>query len=207
MSISSALSTALTGLAASSRMAEVTASNVSNALTEGYARREVQLSARTLGGTGVGVAIKGITRHVNHVLLQDLRLSTSGQGARDMTAGFLSRVEASVGTPDNPASLSARIADAFFPPFFMPPSMIAPPDDTGEMSDTGGSDTGSTGEAESTGTDGGAAADDCCTAHDGPGCADATIEACVCAQDDLCCSSSWDDVCVSEVASFGCGTC
>ena len=110
MSISSALSTALTGLAASSRMAEVTASNVSNALTEGYARREVQLSARTLGGTGVGVAIKGITRHVNHVLLQDLRLSTSGQGARDMTAGFLSRVEASVGTPDNPASLSARIA-------------------------------------------------------------------------------------------------
>lgn len=87
-------------------------------------------------------------------------------------------------------------------------SMIAPPEgeDTGEMSDTGGTDTGSTGEADATGTDGGGA-DDCCTAHDGPGCADETIEACVCEQDDLCCSSSWDDVCVSEVASFGCGTC
>ena len=33
------------------------------------------------------------------------------------------------------------------------------------------------------------------------------IEACVCAQDDVCCMTGWDDVCVDEVAQFGCGTC
>ena len=110
MSISSALTSALTGLTASSRMAEVTASNVSNALTEGYARREVQLSARLIGQASVGVAITGITRSVDRVLVQDLRLSTAGQGARSTTFDFLARLEQAVGVPDQAGSLSSRIA-------------------------------------------------------------------------------------------------
>ncbi|MFN7223954.1 MAG: flagellar hook-associated protein FlgK [Paracoccaceae bacterium] len=110
MSISSALSTALTGLTASSRMAEITASNVSNALTEGYARRELQLSARVVGQTGVGVTIKGVTRHINQSLLGDLRLSSAGQGYRATTSGFLTRIEKAMGSPDEAGSLSSRIA-------------------------------------------------------------------------------------------------
>ncbi|MFN3845682.1 MAG: flagellar hook-associated protein FlgK [Paracoccaceae bacterium] len=110
MSISSALSTALTGLTASSRMAEITASNVSNALTEGYARRELQLSARVVGQTGVGVAIMGVKRHINQSLLQDLRLSTAGQGYRATTSGFFTQIEKALGSPDQAGSLSSRIA-------------------------------------------------------------------------------------------------
>lgn len=110
MSISSALSSALSGLTATSRMAEVTASNVSNALTEGYARREVQLSARNLGQTGVGVAVTGVTRRIDAPLLQDLRLSSASFGERTLTSAFLSRVEQALGTADQAGSLSARIA-------------------------------------------------------------------------------------------------
>lgn len=51
------------------------------------------------------------------------------------------------------------------------------------------------------------APDDCCVDNEGPGCLDAEIAACVCAQDPYCCSYTWDDVCVGYVDSFGCGTC
>lgn len=48
---------------------------------------------------------------------------------------------------------------------------------------------------------------DCCVAGDAPGCADATVQACVCGQDSYCCDTAWDAVCVDEVGSLGCGTC
>jgi flagellar hook-associated protein 1 FlgK len=110
MSISSTFSSAMSGLAASSRMAEVTASNISNALTEGYARREVGLSSRTVGSNGMGVAIGGVIRHVDTSLLQDLRQSTAGQGYQQARSDFLSTVEKALGTPDAADSLSGRIA-------------------------------------------------------------------------------------------------
>jgi flagellar hook-associated protein 1 FlgK len=110
MSITSALNSATSGLIASSRMAEVTASNVSNALTEGYARRELLLAPKLLGQVGAGVAVTGIARHANAVLLQDLRLSTADQSARALSYDFLSRMEQTLGTPDQAGSLSAGIA-------------------------------------------------------------------------------------------------
>lgn len=110
MSISSTLSSALSGLAASSRMAEVTASNISNALTEGYARREVQLSSRTVEANGMGVTTKGLLRHIDQGLLQDLRLSMAGQGYQQARSGFLTTVEKAYGTADSADSISGRIA-------------------------------------------------------------------------------------------------
>jgi hypothetical protein len=46
---------------------------------------------------------------------------------------------------------------------------------------------------------------DCCAAQAVPGCGDATIEGCVCAVDDYCCSTAWDDVCVGEATDCGAG--
>jgi hypothetical protein len=54
---------------------------------------------------------------------------------------------------------------------------------------------------------GGGTQDDCCTAHATPGCADATIETCVCAVDAFCCDMQWDATCVSGVADNACGSC
>lgn len=47
----------------------------------------------------------------------------------------------------------------------------------------------------------------CCHAHSSPGCRDQVIEECVCGYDAFCCDASWDDQCVQEVDSRGCGTC
>ncbi|MDP3262129.1 MAG: flagellar hook-associated protein FlgK [Tabrizicola sp.] len=110
MSITSALSSALSGLSATSRQAEVLSSNVANATTPGYARREVQLGAAVLAGTGQGVAVLGISRDVDQFLINERRLSQAGDGERSTTAAFLGRVEDAVGLPDEPGSISARIA-------------------------------------------------------------------------------------------------
>jgi hypothetical protein len=61
------------------------------------------------------------------------------------------------------------------------------------------------GAVEDGGDDGGGG--DCCVERAVPGCSDAEAEACVCGQDDYCCATAWDDVCVGEVDSLGCGSC
>ena len=110
MSISSALSSALTGLTATSRQAEVVASNVANASTPGYGRRGVSLSASVLGGTGQGVLVRGVTRQIDQFLINDRRGAQAAAGERDTRAGFLRQMEGIVGQPGDPASLSARVA-------------------------------------------------------------------------------------------------
>ena len=110
MSISSALTSALSGLTVTARMADVTASNVSNALTEGYARREVQLGARVVGAVGIGVTVTGIARQIDARVLQDLRLAMANQAGRSLGAEVLARLEQALGTPDQAGSLSSRIA-------------------------------------------------------------------------------------------------
>jgi len=62
MSLSSALQNALTGLNATSKLAEITSGNLANALTDGYGRQIVTLSSAVIGGYGAGVAVAGVTR-------------------------------------------------------------------------------------------------------------------------------------------------
>ena len=57
---------------------------------------------------------------------------------------------------------------------------------------------------DGSGTDG---VQDCCTAAPAPGCADVVIESCVCDFDPFCCDTAWDNACVTEVVSGGCGSC
>lgn len=110
MSVTSALAAALSGLSATSRQAEILSSNVANATTPGYARRQVGLGAAVLAGHGQGVQVLGVTRDVDRHLLGERRLAQAGTGDRDVRAEFLKRVEQSLGTADNPSSLAARLA-------------------------------------------------------------------------------------------------
>jgi flagellar hook-associated protein 1 FlgK len=109
MSVTSALHSALTGLTATSRQAEVVSSNVANATTPGYAPRQVELGARQLGSTGQGVTVRGVTRDADLYLINDRRAAQSQAGERDVRAGFLARLEQILGTPDDRGSLTARI--------------------------------------------------------------------------------------------------
>ncbi|ADM09622.1 flagellar hook-associated protein [Parvularcula bermudensis HTCC2503] len=68
MSFSSALSIANSGLAAASIRAQTTASNIANATVEGYSRRDVVLSERVVGSTGIGVSVVGTERVTSPVL-------------------------------------------------------------------------------------------------------------------------------------------
>ncbi len=109
MSISGALSNALSGLTVAARTAELVSSNVANALTEGYGRRDIAVSSRLVGSSG-GATIDGTTRHVDRGLLSDRRQAQAGQENARVTVDFLQRVESLVGTPDEESSLSARLA-------------------------------------------------------------------------------------------------
>lgn len=111
MSLGAGLSAALSGLAAAARAAEVVSSNIANARTEGYGRREIVLGASVLGGTGQGVTVRGVQRHADPILLGDRRLAEASSGNREATAAFLKKIESAVGTPDDSASLGSRIAD------------------------------------------------------------------------------------------------
>lgn len=82
MSLSSALTNAVSGLTASARAVQVASSNIANAMTEGYATRRLDLAASTLDGTGTGVRINGVTRQTDPIL-ESLFRETSGASEND----------------------------------------------------------------------------------------------------------------------------
>lgn len=104
------MSNALSGLTVASRAAEVVSSNVSNALTEGYARREVVVTARMLGTTGQGAQVSGIRRASDPLIISDRRAAEAAAAGRGVRADFLAGIEATLGSPETAGSLSARIA-------------------------------------------------------------------------------------------------
>ncbi|MEM6939004.1 MAG: flagellar hook-associated protein FlgK [Pseudomonadota bacterium] len=110
MTISGALSSALSGLRAAGRGAEIVSSNVANALTPGYGRREIQLSSSSIGASG-GVRVDGIQRIVDAGVLADRRVAEAEQLNLQSSANFLLRVQELFGTPDTPNALTARLAD------------------------------------------------------------------------------------------------
>ena len=110
MSISGAMHAALSGLSTTARGAEVVSTNIANAQTEGYGRREMQVAVRELGATSQGVRVAGIVRHADPVAISDRRLASAGTGARTVASDFLKRIETAVGTPDSETSINARIA-------------------------------------------------------------------------------------------------
>ena len=109
MSISGALSNAVSGLNASARAAGVVSTNLANVLTPGYGVRALELASQSSGSRG-GVSIIGITRHVDLGILGDRRLADSQLASSETRAAFVEQLERIVGTPDEGASLSARIA-------------------------------------------------------------------------------------------------
>lgn len=109
MSIAGTLSSALSGLNVASRAAEVVAANIANAATPGYARRELQVSARVVGSTSQGVEATGVVRIQDIALMSDRRVATAEAAGQGERASFLERVETALGAPGDPASISGRV--------------------------------------------------------------------------------------------------
>ncbi|OYU18640.1 MAG: flagellar hook-associated protein FlgK [Rhodobacteraceae bacterium PARR1] len=110
MTLSSAFSAALSGLSASTRRADVVASNIANAQTPGYVRRQVDLAPAGPEAGRSGVQVRGIVRLQDAALLADRRLAQAASADAEVAAGFLKTAEGAFGTPDQPGSLGARLA-------------------------------------------------------------------------------------------------
>lgn len=106
MAISSAFNIATSGLTASARMAEVVSSNLSNALTDGYATREVNLASGLLGG----VKIDGVTRISDPAIIRDRRIADADLGAQQRGATALTQLEQAFGPVGDPSGLVGRLA-------------------------------------------------------------------------------------------------
>jgi flagellar hook-associated protein 1 FlgK len=109
MTLNLALGNALSGLGATARMAEVVSANLANALTEGYARRSVDLSALSLAGRGAGVRIDGLTRHADRALLAERRGAETLLNDRRTLASALRGLEGDLGGSEGGTSLAARL--------------------------------------------------------------------------------------------------
>lgn len=111
MSIARALTNAVSGLTATARGTETVAANLANITTPGYARREVALTAQTLGGNTGGVRIDGITRIVNASLVSESRLAASASAEAAARLDFLTRMGEVVGLPGEGGSLGVALTD------------------------------------------------------------------------------------------------
>jgi flagellar hook-associated protein 1 len=111
MSISSALSNALSGLNVAARATDLVSSNIANAMTEGYGVRSLAVSARIIGNSGAGAWVSGVIRHEDSILIGHRRRAEAEAGFATTRAQHLAALEAVIGTPDRPASLAARAAD------------------------------------------------------------------------------------------------
>lgn len=107
MSITSALNSAASGLAASARLADTVANNVANAMTPGFARRTTELSSLTLGGYGSGVRVAGTTRSESALLTSERRGADAAVGAASARSDVYDSLAGALRDADSDNGLSA----------------------------------------------------------------------------------------------------
>ena len=110
MTISSAFQNAMSGLRAAGRATDVIAMNISNSTTPGYARRTLEVASTSENFVG-GVSVKGVVRNSDPALIAARRESQSDLGYSQAINDFFLRLETSLGTPDDAAALTNRLAN------------------------------------------------------------------------------------------------
>jgi len=108
MSLSTALSSAMTGITAASRSTSVISDNLANALSEGYYRRTLDLSSNGAAG---GVRIGSVQRMIDPAIQKSVRSAEANYAATSVTAGFYARVSEQVGTVNDAYSIAQRMTD------------------------------------------------------------------------------------------------
>ncbi|MEZ5891724.1 MAG: flagellar hook-associated protein FlgK [Parvularculaceae bacterium] len=111
MTISQALISATSGLSAATRRAGLTSSNIANALTDGYHRREAILNERVTGTEGAGVSVAGVARAANPAITYERRIADATLSFNSTNAGALTRISNLLGGPEDPTSLFQRYAN------------------------------------------------------------------------------------------------
>lgn len=112
MSITSTFHNASSGLAATARAVQVASANIANALTPGYGPRGLDLASATLGGTGGGVRVLGVSRAVDSGLLGLARDSGAAAAFGQTSLRFWEAAESALGLPGEGLSAALDGFDA-----------------------------------------------------------------------------------------------
>ena len=107
MSVSTTLANALTGLSIASRRAQLISSNVANAQTNGYGRRELEVSSSSLGGA----QIDGVNRRFDAAVVFNRRVADAAATSSETKMDFFDRISRSVGFPGSTGSLNDQVTN------------------------------------------------------------------------------------------------
>jgi flagellar hook-associated protein 1 len=111
MSLSSALSIAMSGLTANQAGLAIVSSNIANANTPGYVSQSVNQIEAPTDGVGTGVQVAGITRSLNSYVQSQLRTETSGGGYADQISNVLTQLQNVYGTPGGQGTLETAFSN------------------------------------------------------------------------------------------------
>jgi len=109
MSLSRALSNANSGLAVTSRRADVAASNIANASNPDYVRRRVVTEERVTDGSGNGARISSIEQVQNFELKRQVRDAESALGRTSVVANAYTDLNSQIGDPGSGFGLFASV--------------------------------------------------------------------------------------------------
>lgn len=113
MALNGVIGNALSGLQAAQLGMRTASNNAANINTPGYARTELNQTARNAAGQGMGVQINGIERVTDRFLLAAAMRASSNASAAAVTAESLDRLQAQFGATDDEGSLFGRLNQAF----------------------------------------------------------------------------------------------
>ena len=105
MSLSDALSIAMSGLRANQAAMSLVSSNVANSDTPGYVRKTVNQVQTSSGSIGASVSITGVNRELDLYLQQQIRTEQSGASYADLRSSILSSLQSIYGTPGGTGTL------------------------------------------------------------------------------------------------------
>jgi flagellar hook-associated protein 1 FlgK len=111
MSLSQALSAAISGLRTNQSGLALVAANVANADTPGYVRKTVDQVATAGNNTGIGVRITAVQRVLDQYVQRQLRVENAGASYATTRAQFYDRLQDLYGTPGSANTLESLYND------------------------------------------------------------------------------------------------
>ena len=120
MSLSATLNNALSGLTVAQHALSLTAHNIVNANTEGYARKIAVPETQVVANRGAGVRTGEVNRAVDHFLTLELRRQTNALGEAEVLERFHDRLQDFLGQPGRTTTSRSRSAS------WRPPSRRLP---------------------------------------------------------------------------------
>lgn len=111
MSLSIALSNALSGLQANQAVIQTISNNVTNANTAGYTRKYADQVSRTILGVGQGVSASAISRVVDEQLIKNLRSTVSEEGSAKALSYYYNEIIDQFGSLSDNSSLGAILSN------------------------------------------------------------------------------------------------